>query len=417
MTTTPTQEIQPNSDTTPTIPPRQKGPMQKILAFTVKSIITLAIITAGILAAYQLYVTKPKAAKKPKPTLPTLVTTQNMSPQSFTVTVEAFGTVEPARTIDIQPRVTGVITSIHPNLVPGQFLPADQVIANIEADDYKIAKVQREADLIKATSDLQIEKGRQSVAEREYNMLANTSELAEDDKALILRKPQNQIAEANILSAQNALDRAELDLARTTIHVPFNATVMQKHTDLGALVSPSTRIVSLIGTDQYWLRLLVPTNDLKWIFSSENKNHSATIFNDYAWKHLAKNSRNATVAQLAPELEIKGRLAQIILTVDDPLALKPQNADQPKLLISMYVRSIITGPTLDNVYVIPRKAVHDNNTVWIMNSENKLDIRTIDPIWENDQYMITRSALQPNDQLVISNIATPSAGITLKIAK
>ena len=397
-------------------PKREKGCAQRAISITLTSLIAIAIVAGGAFIAYELYITKPTAKKRQKPRMQTVVEVASLQRQDFTVTVEAFGNIEPARTIDVQPRVTGAITAISDQLIPGNFIPKGHLIARIESDDYQIIKTQREADLMKANANHQVEVGRQSVAEREFNLIAKTSELSEEDKALILRKPQLQIAEANILTSQNALDRAELDLKRTTITAPFNATINTKYTDLGALVSPQSRIVSLVGTDQYWLRLLVNARDLKWISADKAGQQSATITNDHAWQDLPIKKRTASVSQIIPELETNGRLVQVLLTINDPLTLQPENKNLPQALIGMYVRARLTGPTLKDVFVIPRKAVHDNNTIWIMTPDNQLEIRTIIPVCEDNDFVVTRTGVKPNERLVTTGIAAPTNGQPLKLA-
>jgi hypothetical protein len=81
------------------------------------------------------------------------------------------------------------------------------------------------------------------------------------------------------------------------------------------------------------------------------------------------------VVRLYGEIEAEGRMARLLVAVDDPFCLKPANQDQPKLLMGTFVQAEIEGRTLESVYPIARPHLRDNNTVWIMDANDQLEIR------------------------------------------
>ncbi|QDU35098.1 Multidrug resistance protein MdtA precursor [Poriferisphaera corsica] len=399
--------------TQPTKPlKRRKNALQKTLAFSINTIIALAIIAAGALITQYLFLTAPQADKKPRDPQPALIRTAVLNPIDYQVRIEAFGSAEAARTINLQPQISGIITTITPNLTPGGYLEHNQTLITIDPADYEITRAARQADLAKAQASLDIELGKQNLAKREYQLLGKSA--SEEDLKLILREPQLKTAQANLETAQSALDSAELDLQRTTLTAPFNAVVKEKLTDIGAVASPNSPIASLIGTDEFYIRLLVPTRDLSWIFQGNNATPNVTISNNFAW---GERTRTAKIKHLTTELDSGARMAQILVSVNDPLSLKPQNENAPALLLGMYTRNIIDGPILSDVYTIPTAALHDNNTIWILTPENTLDIRTITPIWKDKQQTVTRTNIQPGEQLIVSQIITPVQDMKLKLTQ
>ncbi|QQE13173.1 efflux RND transporter periplasmic adaptor subunit [Planctomycetota bacterium] len=395
-----------------TEPKRKKNVFQSAIAITIQTLITLAIIAGGLFAAQYLFMTAPKADKKAREVKPVLVQTHAVNTTNFTVQIEAFGSVEAARSVNIQPQVSGIITHINQDLVPGGRIAKGSVICTIDPADYQITIKQRQADLIKSKNELAIEQGRRNVAQREYNLL-NKSASPEDLK-LILREPQLQTVEANILTAQSALESAQLNLDRTTIQMPFNAIVRTKNADLGTLASQSTNIASVVGTDEFWVRLLIPTRDLKWFINSDITDPQINIFNDFAWNG---QSRDASLMHLVTDLDDGARMAQVLINVNDPLTIKSENANKPQLLIGMYVRANIQGSTLHDVFAIPNNSVHDNNTIWVLKPDSTLDIRTITPIWQDKNTTVFKNVLNNGEKLIVSQIITPIQDMKLQPAK
>ena len=85
-------------------------------------------------------------------------------------------------------------------------------------------------------------------------------------------------------------------------------------------------------------------------------------------------------AVLLGDLDPNGRLARLLISIDDPLNLKA-NHDQLPLLLGSYVTVNIAGKTMENIMVIPRDAIRNldgraasNQGIWIMDRDDRLQI-------------------------------------------
>jgi virulence-associated protein VagC len=85
------------------------------------------------------------------------------------------------------------------------------------------------------------------------------------------------------------------------------------------------------------------------------------------------------------------------------------------LLIGEYVRVLIEGEELSDVYRIPRSAIRNDREVWIVNEENKLTIRPVETIWRDEDSVVVQDGLKSGELLVVSDIAGPVAGMPLRI--
>jgi hypothetical protein len=298
--------------------------------------------------------------------------------------------------------------------VPGAYVEAGQRLFAIDRRDYEIAVHQRRSEVVRALRDLKIEQANQAVARREYELLGE--DLGADDREMVLREPQRASAEAAYESTQAALQRAELDLARCTITAPFNAIVQEKSVDLGAPVSPTANLVTLIGTDEAWVRVKVPLHELQWITiprTNDDLGSEVTIRNPMAWG--AERSRRGRVLRLLGELEPQGLLTQVLVSIADPFCLKPENREQPQVLVGSLVSAEIQGRTLDAVFPIERPYVRDNDTIWIMNGDSELDIRPVQIVFRGPTHIYVDGGLTENENLVLTDIAAPVAGMPLRV--
>jgi len=338
------------------------------------------------------------------------------SQSSEPVLVEAMGTVVPAKTVVVQPQVTGRIVEQNPKLLPGGLLKKGEVIARIDPRDYELAVEQQKAAVQRATFELKVEEGRQVVAKREWNLLEPGLTESEAGRALALREPQLQTAKAALEAARSGLEQATLSLERTTICAPFNALVKEEFIDLGQLVAPQTRIATLIGTDEYWVQVSIPVDRLQWVAIpgvNGDQGAAARVLHDVGPEAIVE--RTGRVVRLLGDLDPVGRMARVLVVVDDPLGLAADsdNGALP-LLIGAYVRVLIEGPVLDDVVVVPRRALREGDRIWVMNADDKLEIRNANIVWRRENDVILRKSVHEGDRIIVSRIPAPVPGLALR---
>ena len=146
----------------------------------------------------------------------------------------------------------------------GRVLEGDELL-RIDPKDYELALAEVKADLEQARFEREVESGRQVIARREWDELQADLNMDEVNQSLVLREPHLRRAEALMEKATNDIEAAELQLARTVIHAPFNAMVVEESVEIGQLLSPGSEICELVGTDEFWIQVTLPFSELKWI--------------------------------------------------------------------------------------------------------------------------------------------------------
>ena len=110
-------------------------------------------------------------------------------------------------------------------------------------------------------------------------------------------------------------------------------------------------------------------------------------------------------------------MARILVEVKDPLGLNTGENNKLPLLIGEYVRLEIEGRQLQNVYSIPRTALRDDASLWVVSKDNKLDIRKADVIWRDTQTVLLREGLEPGERLIVSDLASPIQGMSVQVSE
>lgn len=397
-------------------PSRQPADTRDVTRSLLIALVAIVILGAGVAGAVYLYQTKPKSKQRPPRRSGDIVRVLQVHRSSQPITVQAMGTVLPARQTVLQPRISGEVVEVSPELIPGGRFAQGSAVLQIDPEDYELIVKQRRGELARADHDLKLEMGRQAIAKREFELLGNGGSDAEEDEELVLRKPQLALARAALTAAEASLTKAGLDLKRTNIVAPFNAIVLDKRVDLGAQVTPQVPLATLVGTDEYWVQVSIPVDQLQWIRipRAEGETGAAvTILNEAAWP--AGASRSGRVTRLVSDIEAEGRMARLLVTVKDPLGLNVPDGKMPALLIGMYVRVELAGRTLENVISLPRSVLRDGREVWIMGPDDTLQIREVDVVWRGRDTVLIRGGLEDGDRVIASGLAAPVQGMPLQI--
>ncbi|MFC1850308.1 efflux RND transporter periplasmic adaptor subunit [candidate division CSSED10-310 bacterium] len=387
--------------------------------FIKKVLPILVVLILSLLIAAGFVLTRPGPQKEAQtvPRIPVEVIVAQ--PTREQIIVSAMGTVIPARELQINTEVSGRIVEVSSHLIPGNYMKKGTVIARIDPRDYQVFVDQQQARLQEAESALEIERGRQEIALQELELMHKTTDMVTSDNALALRKPQLANARAVLESARSALFQAQLNLERTIIRSPFNAVVKSKTIAIGQVVTPQSPLAILVGADQYWVQVSVPLQHLSRITIPQHTGQpgaAARISQKIDENTITE--RKGQVIGLLSDLSPAGRLARLLVEIEDPLGLNLNPARHlTPLLIDSYVRVDINGLDVDHVFILPRAAVREGNKVWLMDKNDHLDIRTVTIAWRREHEVLVENGLEAGDRIIISNLATPIPGINLKEMK
>ncbi|MDA0311410.1 MAG: efflux RND transporter periplasmic adaptor subunit [Gemmatimonadetes bacterium] len=368
----------------------------------------LLIVLAGLVAAVILVVMAPEPeAVVPERAVPSVLT-EVVESESVRATVVGNGVASPSREITLIPEVSGRIVSMSPALVPGGVVEAGDILVRIDPRDYELAVEQQRGQVRSAELEVELEAARQQNALEEWRILGSGGE----PSPLVRREGQRAAAEMNLTSSRSTLARAELDLERTVIRAPFNASVVEESVDEGQVVGLQTTIARLVGTDQLRVTLSVRVEDLALIELPDGSQAGSVVAIRQRLRTGEQVERTGHVVGLVDRLDPQTRRAEIVVTVDDPLG----QGEALPLLPGSAVEGEIQGRVLESVVRVPRAAVYDGSTVWVVSEGDVLEKRTLEAVWGDDDAVFVRIGLTAGDALVTSPLSSPVEGTRVRVA-
>ncbi len=450
--------------------PRRLGLLGILRGFLLHVLLPLAVLGGGVLIARHWIATAPQTNRKPRPRTARTVEVVRVDPSTETPELEAMGLVRPAREVRLRARVPGRVETVSDRFAPGGRFAEDDVLLTIEKQDFELATTlaqakhdqalaavaeartvllqsratesQRRASLAEAESNLRLEEGQQAIAKREYEMLGGGRERA--DPGLVLREPQLAIAKAAVASAAAGVEAAQagvqaaeahveaaianaraadiareearLDELRTELRTPFNAWIRERYVEVGAILGAATDVATLIGTDAYWVEVTLPMSDLRWLRlpgATGEAGARVRIRDEAAWGE--SRMREGRLLRLLGDLEAEGRLARLLVQVDDPLHLKVSADTRLPLLAGAYVRVAIDGRSVDDVYALDRAWIRHGDVVWVVADDDTLAIRPVSIRWRGRETVFVDGGLAPGDRVITTDLGTPVAGMPLKV--
>jgi RND family efflux transporter MFP subunit len=309
--------------------------------------------------------------------------------------------------------VDGRIVEVHPDFVPGGFIDQGETVVQIEPEDYENLLRQRESELLQAKTDLQLELGRQEIARQDFQLFEDI--VSTNDVSLVLRQPQLAAAKIRVDAAQAAVDQAKLDLERTTLKSPFDAQILSRSANLGSQVSSGTPIARILGIDTYWVMATVPLSKIPFLHFGGQRDGSGAMVelrNRSTWPTGV--TRSGHLFKLVGSLDDTTRLARVVIEVDDPLARSPESEGLPSLLVGEYLEVRIKGKPIRNVIRLNRAYVRNQNTAWVMDAGNQLQVRDLEIVFTDAEHAYVREGLNDGDLVVTTHLSTVTDGAALR---
>ncbi len=384
--------------------------MKRIVTRLLVPLCILGVAAVGAVGLVRSAETAEKS--EPEVTVP-LVDVVEVKASSEPALVHGTGVVEAARQVTLAAEINGRLVKISDELVVGGRIRAGAFLAQIDAHPYDLSVRERRTQVEQARAELEVEKGRGSIAKREAELLA-ADQPGRTRSALALREPQLRAAEVALESSKAALDRAKYDRNRTRIKAPFNATVLSETAEKGAYVGPGTAIATLVGTDAVHVRVSVPVEDLALLQVPGLQGatgSSARVIQDLG---RTKLERQGTVVRLVGELDPESRTAQVLVEILDPF--EPGEGGLP-LLPGAFVEVEFEGKVREALPVVPAEAVSEGNRVWVVSLEGTLESRTLDVAWSTPTELHVQAGVLEGERLMTTDLPVVAAGMAVRVAE
>lgn len=363
-------------------------------------VIPVLVFAIGLVVAGYIARSDRQPIIAPPVTFKPLVETQVLERQSVRPFWKSNGLVIPSSRTRLAFQVPGQVDSVLETAVPGQVLQKGDELARLDTTDLNLAVLQRQASLSQAKAKLSIEQGQADLAAEEFRLSRSRNPSSRLD--LVLRKPQLAAAQADVDIASAALDKAQADLSRGRLTMPFNGQLVEKNISLGANVTPSTTAFTVVATDQFWVEVKVSRAFLNWL----DTGHPITL-NLPQWQG---RERQARLLNVLASVDSQDRQVKAIIAIDDPLLDSEQS---PKVLINDFVAVTLAGVELPDHFYVPRQWLVDEDQVWVVN-QDKLYRRQVSVTYTGRDYVWINSGFVAGDRLLVSQMDALIEGMSVR---
>lgn len=320
----------------------------------IKTLIVITLILFGaLLVAGLLYLLQPEpVTTEPERPVPVLEVV-SVQPQDVSWWLPSQGTVEARTRTVLAAEVSGRVIEVSDAFENGGRIEKGDVLVRIDSADYEAALASARANLAEAELSLAQEEASAQQARRDWEKLGRG-----EAKPLTLRKPQLERARAVVESARAAVAKAERDLERTRITAPYDGRVVETYVDIGQYVGGmGAELARIYASDVLEVRLPLQARDYALIEHPESDAEqipvklSARAGNErYEWDAWLDRSEATVNAQ--------SRLRHVVARI-------PENAQhgEARLLPGTFVEARLRSKPLHQVFIVPRAALVDRETV------------------------------------------------------
>ena len=333
-----------------------------------------------------------KHSKNIKSVLATKVVNKEITNQIYST-----GRVLSVNSITISSEVQGKILN-NSFLKKGTKIKKGNNILNVQNTDLQLllnAKKSRLMSLISSNlADIELDfNGEYEKWKTFFNKITLNNNLPDFPK-LYSTKEKNFIISRSILSEYLSIKSDEERLKKYIIKAPFDGIITRSYTDIGAFINPGSPIIDFIRDGEMEIELSVSTSEIDLI----NLNDSVVL----------SNSNNVFSGKIVRKSEFVNNNTQNI-----SVFASVKNAEN-SLYSGMYLDAKIINKSNEKLVKIPRRAVFNENKVFTIDRENKLEIKTLNIISYQDDFVVVNN-LKNGTIVVKEPLIGESEGTKVKV--
>jgi membrane fusion protein, multidrug efflux system len=273
-------------------------------------------------------------------------------------------TLETESTVDLFPQITGQVQELL--VEEGDFVNAGDPLIRIDEREWQVDADEARVNL-----------------ERETAEFARSKSLFERN---LINQQEYENATFQLQQMRLRLDRAEIQLDHATVRAPFDGVVSEREVQIGARVSPNTKLFSLISLRDMVARVFVPGRYLPDVRAGQ----LATVTSEF----LPGREFEAWVKRIRPFIDPQSGTFKVTVGVKNP-----DNDIVPGLFVRA---SIITEERASALLVPKRAVVYDGGDQFIFTLDDGMAKRIrLDAGFETADTIEVRSGLDEGDPVIV----------------
>ena len=382
--------------------------MRKIFQYIIGSrIAPIFIVLIGSFFAFIISVSSPKPQKGIELPKPTPVFYEVITKKDISLKILTNGEVKPLNEINLISQVSGQIVEAADEFVDGGIIKAGSPLVWIDDRDYKLAVISAESRVAQASKLLEREIAESELAKNDWEELG-----LGEASPLTLRIPQLKEAEAAEKAALADLEKAKLNLERTVVKLPFQGIIRQKKTGVGQFVGTGSILATAFSTEEVLIALPLTDTELSYLglplAYEEERPFSGPKVSFYSLVSNKNSEWEGRIVRTAGSIDPLTRLVYVYAEVINPYQ------QSPPLAIGMFVDAVIDGKTIKNGFLVPNSAINNNSNIYVINTNDNLEIRKIEVLGTENDYVIIKGEISEGERVVVSPLNNAKDGMALK---
>jgi len=319
-----------------------------------------------------------------------LVMVQEMRLQDLDKYVNVIGKLEGITDVNLSSETNGKVVEIYKNL--GDWVNKDDAIGRIDNTDVKNMLLQFQANLLAAEANLETKNLNMTASER----LFEDKKISETE--FLQAKSSLKNAQAGYNGALASAESARKNLENSQFTAPVSGYIAELKLEVGEMVSQGMKIAGIVNSTKLIVRTGVSESDISYV----KKGNYVEI--EYSGKTYKGEISGVGIRPVTG-----GNNYPIEITLDNPnLVLFP----------GMIIEGEIYSYTFKNVLytsIENLREKYDKQFVYVINNENRAELRIVELGEKVANNVIIRSGLQENDKLVIDGIDSLSDGSLVEV--
>ena len=364
---------------------------------TKRVLLIAGILLGAVLLAAAMAGLRQPPAKKPAEILDPLVEVLELREMAAKFAIKSQGTIRPLTETVLSSEVSGTIVEYSPKWIAGGVFARGEVLLRIDPTNYTVAVDQAKALL----KQRQIEfDGAEKLLSQGYR--------AESEHAS---------AAAALASAQAELVRANRNLERTFIRLPYDGIVRSKEADLGQFVSPGTRLGVVFATNYAEVRLPLTDQDLAFLTlpgAVDMRDSGGGDGPAVTLKAVQKGKPaewRARIVRTEGVVDENSRVTYAVARIADPYQLQ---GDGQVLPVGTFVSAMIEASSVGDVIRVPRFAVRGSNQLLFVDDEDKIRIRDVNIVRSDADYAYIQGGAVAGERICLTALESPANGMSVR---
>ena len=306
---------------------------------------------------------------------------------------EFTGRIEAVETVDLRPRVSGYIDSIH--YTEGQEVEKGDVLFTIDPRPYRAELERAEAELQRARARAELARSESARAEA----LAQSRSISREE--LDQRRSAAATAEADILAAQASAETARLNMAFTEVRAPIGGRTGRALVTSGNLVSEATPLTRIVALDRVHVHF--HSDERAYLrYEAMSRNGERESFRRSSFPVRVGLANDVGYPYRGEVDFVDNRLDAEAGTI---LTRAVLDNSEGRFAPGMYARVQLLAGSAENSLLIDDKAVltdQDRKYVYVVDHEGRAMRRDVQLGRMIDGLRMVADGLEPTDQVVVN---------------